>query len=401
MREFPAAGADVAAWRTGEPHALYLHIPFCTTKCTYCAFNTYTRMEALIPPFVAALCQELRLLATARPGLPVHTVFFGGGTPSLLSSSQLAEILTTIAAGFSLDAAAEITLEANPNDVERAYAREIYALGINRISLGMQSAQDHELRLFARRHGNAHLTRAVSAIRAAGFDDFNLDLIFGIPHQRLTEWLDSLQQAIRLGPTHFSLYALSLEEGTPLRDWVARGALPEPDDDCVAEMYECASERLAVAGYEQYEISNWCRPERESRHNLQYWRNLPYLACGPGAHGYADGIRYRNLRSPGRYIELLAEPAPSQFPLTPVVEHYERVNALTERAETIMMGLRLTQEGINLSTFRARFGVDLLAERAEAIARFQNAGLLMVADGTLRLTRAARFVSNAIILDLL
>ena len=157
---------------------------------------------------------------------------FGGGTPSLLNARQLSEILTTIADGFSLDAAAEITLEANPNDIDETYAREIRALGINRISLGMQSAQDHELRLFARRHGNEHLTRAVSAIRAAGFDDFNLDLIFGIPHQRLTEWRDSLQQALRLGPTHLSLYALSLEVGTPLRDWVARGELPEPDDDC-------------------------------------------------------------------------------------------------------------------------------------------------------------------------
>ena len=401
MREFPAVADEVEVRRASEPHALYLHIPFCTTKCTYCAFNTYTRMEALIPPFIAALCQELRLLATARPGLPVHTVFFGGGTPSLLNARQLSEILTTIADGFSLDAAAEITLEANPNDVDETYAREIRALGINRISLGMQSAQDHELRLFARRHGNEHLTRAVSAIRAAGFDDFNLDLIFGIPHQRLTEWRDSLQQALRLGPTHLSLYALSLEEGTPLRDWVARGELPEPDDDCIAEMYERASDWLAAAGYEQYEISNWCRSERECRHNLQYWRNLPYLACGPGAHGYADGIRYRNLRSPARYIELLTEPAPSEFPLTPVVEHYERVDAATERAETIMMSLRLTREGIDLATFRARLGVDLLAERAEAIARFQKAGMLMVVDGALRLTNAGRFVSNAILRDLL
>lgn len=387
--------------REDESHALYLHIPFCTTKCTYCAFNTYTKLEALIPPFVEAICQELRLLSTARPGLAIHTVYFGGGTPSLLTAPQLRKILTNITTGFLLDDNAEITLEANPNDVDEPYARELFALGINRISLGMQSAQEHELRLFARRHGNRHLIRAISALRCAGFSNFNLDLIFGIPHQSIGEWQDSLQQALRLNPTHLSLYALSLEKGTPLRDWVNNGELLEPDDDTAAEMYERASEWLDKSGYQQYEISNWCRPGYECRHNLQYWRNFPYLACGPGAHGFANGIRYRNLRSPKRYIELLGKPVSLEFPLTPVVEHFERVSALTERAETIMMSLRLTKEGINRDQFLERFGVDLLEERTEVINRFRNMGLLTISEGILRLTRAGRFVSNTILRDLI
>lgn len=401
MYGFPADTGITALGREDESHALYLHIPFCTTKCTYCAFNTYTKLEALIPPFVEAICQELRLLSTARPGLAIHTVYFGGGTPSLLTASQLGKILANITAGFSLDDNAEITLEANPNDVDEPYARELFALGINRISLGMQSAQEHELRLFARRHGNTHLIHAISALRYAGFSNFNLDLIFGIPHQSIGDWQDSLQQALRLNPTHLSLYALSLEKGTPLCDWVNNGELLEPDDDTVAEMYERASEWLDTSGYQQYEISNWCRPGYECRHNLQYWRNLPYLACGPGGHGFANGIRYRNLRSPKRYIELLGKPVSLEFPLTPVVEHFERVDELTERAETIMMSLRLTREGIHRDQFLERFGVDLLEERTEAINHFRNMGLLTISEGVLRLTRTGRFVSNTILRDLI
>ena len=402
MRGFPADAERDGQPGEAEGHALYLHIPFCTTKCTYCAFNTYTRMEALIPEFVAALCQELRLLAAARPRLPIITVFFGGGTPSLLSHRQLAEILATIAGQFALAADAEITLEANPNDMDAAYARGLRELGINRVSLGMQSAQERELRLFARRHGNAHLRRAVKALRAAGLDDFNLDLIFGIPHQRHDDWRDSLRQALRLQPAHFSLYALSLEPGTPLRDWVAMGVLPAPDDDASAEMYEWADAALGEAGYRQYEISNWCRPGRECRHNLQYWRNWPYLGCGPGAHGFAGGFRYRNLRSPAQYVDKLRNAsAIREFPLTPVCESYERVDAAGERADTLMMGLRLTREGIQLAEFRARFGADLLRERRSELQRFRQAGLIEIDDEALRLTSAGRFVSNAILSELI
>ena len=311
--------------------------------------------------------------------------------------------MNVIAYGFSLAADAEITLEANPNDVDKTYAAELFQMGINRISLGMQSTQEKELRLFARRHGNAHLIRAVSAVRQAGYHNFNLDLIYGSPHQSIEDWQDSLHQAIRLRPAHLSLYALSLEQGTPLYDWVMDGKLSTPHDDEIAEMYELATDELAAAGYRQYEISNWCLPGNESRHNLQYWRNLPYLACGPGAHGWANGIRYRNLRSPKQYIELLErslEPQPGEFPLSPVVEFHEQVTEQAEQTETMMMSLRLTQEGIALQQYQDRFGINLLEERAAAIQRFRELGLLAISAGALRLTREGRFVSNAILREL-
>ncbi|MCY3936005.1 MAG: radical SAM family heme chaperone HemW [Chloroflexi bacterium] len=388
--------------RREEPsHALYLHIPFCATKCTYCAFNTYTQMEAIIPSFVKALCLELRILSQARPGLPIHTVYFGGGTPSLLTASQLHAILDQIASGYKVQPDAEITLEANPNDLDEGYARELRALGIQRISLGMQSAQEKELRLFARRHGNAHLLRAVSAIRQAGIDNFNLDLIFGIPHQSLPDWQESLQQAIHLQPTHLSLYALSLEPGTPMREWVMSGQLPLPDEANTVAMYEWATDRLNAEGYQQYEISNWCRPGYESRHNLQYWRNLPYLACGPGAHGWANGVRYQNLLSPREYIDRLRQTVSIDFPLTPVVAEHETVDRKTQLAETLMMGLRLTQEGIPLHQLQQRFDVDLLQEKKAVIQRFCETGFLEITAGALRLTREGRFVSNAILRDLI
>ena len=360
-------------------------------------------MEELIPNFVSALCRELQLLSQARPKLSIHTVFFGGGTPSLLTPEQLETIMNVVATRFSLASDAEITLEANPNDVNKAYAGDLYHLGINRISLGMQSAQEKELRLFARRHGNTHLIRAITAIRQAGYENFNLDLIYGIPHQSIEDWQDSIQQAIRLHPSHLSLYALSLEKGTPLHGWVMNGQLPTPNDDTVAEMYELATDFLAAEGFLQYEISNWCKPGYESRHNLQYWRNLPYLACGPGAHGWANGIRYRNLRSPKQYIELLDGlngQLPRAFPLSPAVEFHEKVTEQAEQAETLMMSLRLTQEGISLKQFQNRFGIDLLEERFEAIQRFSEMGLLDISDGALRLSREGRFVSNAILRDL-
>ncbi len=358
------------------------------------------RLEALVPAFVAALCQELRLLSRSKPGLFLRTVFFGGGTPSLLKASQLAEILGVIRQEFVLDDEAEITLEANPNDIDEGYACALFELGINRISLGMQSSQEHELRLFARRHGNEHLLRAIAALRVAGLDNYNLDLIFGIPQQRTDSWEDTLQQALRLRPKHLSLYALGLEKGTPLYDWVARGILPRPDDDRVAEMYEFATDYLAKAGYPQYEISNWCLRGHECRHNLIYWRNEAYLACGPGAYGYAAGFRYRTIRSPQRYIAALQEAIPGPFPFTPALAHKEKVDAADELTDTLMMGLRLTEEGVDLSRFREPYALRRIEKMESAIARFREQGFLEMVGPSLRLTRAGRFVSNAILSEL-
>lgn len=387
-----------------EPLSLYLHIPFCTTKCTYCAFNTYTNLERLIPAFVDALSTEIALASRASGAgrRVVRSIFFGGGTPSLLSAAQFETILRTITDHFVVLPEAEITLEANPNDIDLAYCRDLRSLGLNRISLGMQSVNANELRLFARRHDNDAVARAVSAARMGGFDNLNLDLIYGIPHQTLESWQTTLNAAVALSPDHLSLYALGLEDGTPMKDWVLRGRLPEPDDDLTADMYEVASDMLAGAGFAQYEISNWSRPGRQCVHNLQYWYNLPYLGLGPGAHGFAEHVRYAVIASPQRYIaRLTAADMPAySFPLTPAVDTYERLEPSAEISETLIMWLRLTQEGVDRTLFRQRFGEDILNLHGEIIHRYQQGGLLEVDQERVRLTERGRLLSNMIFRDL-
>ncbi len=377
--------------------AIYLHVPFCSTKCTYCAFNTYTHLENLIEPFVAALIREIEIVAASQPNQPASTIFFGGGTPSLLTPEQFERILAALYAGFRVVEDAEITLEANPNDLSRDYLAALRGIGLNRISIGMQTANANELELFQRRHDNDSVVRAVSAARAAGFDNLNLDLIYGFPHQTLPSWETSLRQMLALRPDHVSLYALGLEEGTPLKVWVERGRLPEPDDDLAADMYELASDLLGGDGFEQYEISNWARPGHQCRHNLQYWHNDPYVGVGPGAHGWAGGVRYASVLSPQRYIKLMNEgDGAFAFPYTPATVDAVVVDRAGEISETLIMGMRLTREGISREGFVRRFGVDLLDIHGDTIRKYAEHGLLSVDSARVRLTDAGRLLSNVV-----
>lgn len=382
-------------------HALYIHIPFCTTKCTYCAFNTYTHLEALIPAFVDALKCELEIVAAARPRLPVATIFFGGGTPSLLSNAQFVEILTLVRSRFDLAHNIEITIEANPNDLNLSFLTGLRQAGINRLSIGMQSANAHELKLFARRHDHEVVTRIWPLVRQAGFDNVNLDLIYGAPYQTIDSWRHTLEETLKLAPEHVSLYALGLEDGTPLKEWVETGSVPRPDDDLTADMYDLATEVLDRAGYQQYEISNWCKPGHECRHNLQYWRNLPYVGVGPGAHGFAGGVRYATELSPQRYIRSLQTVAAHDFPITPAVVSMAPVDRSDEIADTLMMGLRLTREGIALKAFEERFGLSLLDLHGDVIEKHTRAGLLRVDETRVVLTERGRFLSNVVLRDLI
>lgn len=382
-------------------HAVYIHVPFCTTKCTYCAFNTYTNLENLVQPYTDAVANELVSVALSQPNTPVHTIFFGGGTPSLLTPAQFDQILNTIRQHYVLDADAEISLEANPNDITRPYLEALRATGLNRISIGMQSAIESELQMFARRHDNDAVVRAVSAARQAEFTNINLDLIYGIPHQTLTNWEQTLAQAVALQPDHLSLYALGLEEGTPMAAWVDRGRLPEPDDDLAADMYELATEVLARAGYVQYEISNWSRPGYECRHNLQYWTNDPYIGVGPGAHGFAGGVRYSVLLSPQRYIKaLMDQPLRQDFPRTAATDEANVLDRDAEIAETLIMSLRLTQWGVPRAVFAERFGIDLVDLHRDVIDKYVRQGLLEVDELRVRITERGRLLSNMIFREL-
>lgn len=391
-----------------KPYSIYLHIPFCIHRCAYCDFNTYAGISDLIPDYARALAREMDLLfSSAGERLPVHTIFFGGGTPSLLPIPELELIFSALTQNFNLLPDLEVTLEANPGTVSLDYLKELRRLGVNRLSLGMQSANTEELRLLERQHGFDDVVQAVRWARLAGFDNLNLDLIFGIPYQTLDEWRRSLSLALALKPEHFSLYALTLEHGTPMQHWVERGLLNEPDPDLAADMYELADELLTESGYGQYEISNWAKgnPDgslRSARHNLQYWRNLPYLGFGAGAHGYAGGYRTANVLAPAGYIRRCLEGSAQDFPRTPATAEANAIDGKAEIGETMMMGLRLTREGVSNQAFCRRFGASLQDVFGAQIKQLSTAGLLEWAgeDGdTLRLTPHGRLLGNRVFME--
>jgi oxygen-independent coproporphyrinogen III oxidase len=360
-------------------------------------------MDDQIDAFVQALAAEVRSLQRDQALLPIKTIFFGGGTPSMLSPAHYRALFDAINTSFAVMPDAEITLEANPNDLSLDYLHGLRAAGFNRLSIGMQSSKAEELALFERQHDMQMVVDAVKHARAAGFDDISLDLIFGNPHQTLMDWDHTLAQALALNPQHISLYNLELKGGTQLTQWVDAGVQPQPDDDLAADMYELATERLNAAGLRQYEISNWGLPGCESQHNLQYWRNLPYLGLGPGAHGFAGGLRYTVTSFPARYIEAMRQSTADslEFPRTPATAKAIPVDRETEMADTIMMGLRMTREGIQRAAFRQRFGHDLVMMQPEAIEKHIGYGLLHVDETVVRLTDEGRFLSNAVIRDLI
>ncbi|MCY4537788.1 MAG: radical SAM family heme chaperone HemW [Chloroflexi bacterium] len=384
------------------PLSTYIHIPFCETRCSYCAFNVYTDLESLIPAYIRALRQEIQVASANNPHREIHTVYFGGGTPSLLAARHYRDILHCLAKRFSLAVDLEVSIEANPNDISTAYLRELREAGINRLSVGMQSASGRVLRLFERRHDLDAVEYAVRCARQAGFDNVNLDVIFGSPGESLAEWKPTVDAILGYAPEHVSMYGLELKGGTSLRAQVDAGALPRPDDDNFADLYEFASRRLAGDGYAQYEISNWTRPQFECRHNLQYWRNLPYLGFGAGAHGFAGGVRYSNIANPVRYVESLNKRSGAEydFPLTPAVAKSTKVNSREDLYETVMMSIRLTREGIHRPTFRRRFGVDIADKFSVGIGKMQTLGLIHVERDRVRLSERGRLLSNAVIREL-
>jgi len=390
-----------------SPLSIYLHIPFCRHRCAYCDFNTYAGQEEFIPTYVDALCREIEFTGKNAPEkLSLHTVFFGGGTPSLLTPRQFEAVLQAISGHFDLSEP-EVTIEANPGTVSLADLRDLRSLGVNRISFGVQSANLSELRMLERQHSYFDVINAVTWARQAGFDNLNLDLIYGLPLQTLDNWSATLKLILGLAPEHLSLYALTMEHGTPFGRWSARGLMPLPDPDLAADMYEWAGEMLESAGYQQYEISNWAKPSSECRHNLQYWRGLPYLAAGAGAHGYVNSYRYSNVLRIKTYIERLTKQPcegskPSQglpFPLTPATVNHHCQTVQDDMGEFMITGLRLTLEGISAETFRERFGQDMGDVFGEEIEDLVRLGLLEWADGAgvrARLTRRGRLLGNQV-----
>ena len=335
--------------------SIYIHIPFCRTRCFYCDFNTFAGREGLIPDYVTALCSEI-LRQKPYADTPVYSVYFGGGTPSRLDVSDVQRIMAAVKDTFELTSDAEITFEMNPCDVTADYAAALADMGINRVSLGMQSAVPEELKRMGRRHTHEQTAAAVDVLRSAGLRNISLDLIYGYPEQTMENWQRSVAAAMELNVQHISLYALSVEEGSALRHQLEMGKLTLPDEELTVAMYEYAAHTLAEYGYRHYEISNWAVDEaHESRHNKQYWFVQPYYGFGAGAHGWIDAQRIRNEGEITKYIQMVNasdERFPAAAEIIPQEKHIEM-------QDVMMLGLRMLHEGITEERFRNRFGEDM------------------------------------------
>lgn len=391
--------------------SIYLHIPFCQHRCGYCDFNTYSGIDNLIPAYVDALETEIAYLAKKNPSsskLNVKTIYFGGGTPSLLPPGLIEKILNTIDKSYKVEEGCEITMEANPGTIAKQDLNTLFAMGINRLSFGVQSTNQDELNLLERLHGFSEVCNSVENARNAGFDNISLDLIFGLPEQNPIILEKSVRDVIRLLPEHLSLYALTVEEGTPLHNKVHKGEIPSPDPDLTADLYDLARQILTTENYVHYEISNWAKykPEKSlpiSRHNCQYWMNDPYIGFGAGAHGYIAGVRTINIANPFRYVNSMKEQSKvSDFPVTPATIEHTRIIKRRDMEDTMIMGLRMLQDGVSIDRFKKRFGVDFRNIFSEEINSQIKSGMLKwgnLEEKNLILTEKAYFLANRVFVE--
>jgi oxygen-independent coproporphyrinogen-3 oxidase len=392
-----------------KPLSVYIHVPFCTLKCSYCDFNSYAGIDDLVGPFVDALTTEIDLWGKVADERPVSTVFVGGGTPSLLPLPDVERIMTAVRKGFVLDSDAEVSFEANPGTVDLGYLRGLIDTGVNRLSFGVQSLHDDELVALDRIHTEGEARQGYEWAREAGFRRVNLDLIYGLPGQPIERWQATLEEAIGLAPEHLSLYALTIEEGTKLAYDVDHGHVTEPDADTQAEMYEWAMERLGATSYQQYEISNWSLQGEECRHNLVYWRNGEWLGLGPGAHAHWGGSRFASVYSPKQYIDRLKDasaeidPAADPAAVLDAMPHISFREAQPDElamADTAILALRLNA-GLELADFRERFGRHFEEVYAPVLPELTEDGLVERDDGIVRLTRRGRLLANEVFVRLL
>ncbi|MEO7507781.1 MAG: radical SAM family heme chaperone HemW [Pyrinomonadaceae bacterium] len=372
-----------------ELPGIYIHIPFCRSRCSYCDFATDIYEGGMADRYVDALTSEIVRFERDDARSPVDTVYFGGGTPSMLSSDQLARILDAVLTRFHVVSGAEITMEMNPGTLTPEILSAFRAHGVNRASFGAQTFDDGELKRLGRRHTADDVRQTIDHLRLAGFDNVSFDLIAGLPAQILEAWERNMDQALALRPEHLSLYLLEVHEGTPLADQIRKGQQPIPDDDLAAEMYEMLVAKTAAAGYEHYEISNFALPGYASRHNSKYWTGAPVFGFGCSAHSY-DGSRERwsNERDTARYVELIIAND------TPVVETIV-LNEQQVRAESIFLSLRMLR-GVDLRIHQERFGVDLRTEYRDDLARLTEAGLIEFDHDLLRLTPHGALMSNEV-----
>jgi oxygen-independent coproporphyrinogen III oxidase len=374
---------------------IYIHIPFCRSHCSYCDFATGMYEGELAEHYVRSVITEITKWSEVETPSAADTIYFGGGTPSLLTPLQIERILKAVHDRFDVIDGTEVTMEMNPasvsstDELSNQKLREFRRLGANRASFGAQTFDDRELKQLGRTHTSADIPSTFQRLRAAGFDNINFDLIAGLPGQTLAGWKRNLDLALNLRPEHLSLYLLDVHEGTPLADQIHRRLRPEPDDDLAGEMYGMMIDQVSAAGYGHYEISNFCLPGFQSRHNTKYWNGAPYYGFGCSAHSY-DGARRRwaNQREVAKYVELIETGQSTVVERTDLKEE-------DARSESIFLGLRLMR-GLDLEDYRLRFGADLRAQYDTELTRLRAAGLIEIDHKLLRLTTRGALLSNEV-----
>lgn len=372
--------------RDKSPSSLYVHIPFCTRRCYYCDFTVSVATKS-IDSYLDDLGREFQLLANHEVR-PLKTVFIGGGTPTLLSTSQLEHLFSLMKLNFIWGEDAEVSVEANPDSVNAEKLSVLRSFGVNRISFGAQTFNDRLLQAIGRTHSEETIHRSVHLAYEAGFNRVSVDLMFGLPEQTLDDVRDSLDKLLSLGVGHASVYWLKVESGTPFAVWQKRGKLVLPGEDLEADMYDLVRESLSQNGLHHYEVSNFARPGEEARHNLVYWHNEPYLAAGVGAHGYVSGVRYENVTHLKGYHDYLTR---GERPIAAT----DCVSALEACEDTMMLGLRL-REGVSRQRFEKRHGIDLDEVFGSTVRQLVEQNLLKWHEDYLRLTDAAWPIANVV-----
>jgi len=381
----------LAPSRPDAPLGIYIHIPFCAHICPYCDFNTYAGQNERIPTYVEAVVADLGVEAERFGRLPVASIFFGGGTPSLLTVDQIALLMLAVQSGFGVAPDAEVTLEANPNGLSEEWLCGIRAAGVNRISIGLQTTDRRGLRTLGRMHEATDAESAVTMAVAAGFERISLDLIFGWPGQTLASWQNDLQTVLSWSDgavRHLSLYSLIVEPGTPMADAVTRGIVTIPDDDATADLYEVAIAHMRAAGWQHYEIANFAATtEDQSVHNRIYWRNGSYLGVGAGAYGRTGAVRTMRHLLPATYTTEIGAGRSA-------TSNAETIDPVTSAGETIMLGFRLLDEGIERAAFLQRYGVSLDELYGPTLSEHIRLGLVDDLGDRIRLTSRGMMVAN-------
>lgn len=380
--------------RVSREAGIYIHVPFCARKCTYCNFNTTDYYDELAASYVEAVAKEIGWWGEQTGGLAIDTIFFGGGTPSIVEARHLDLLVRACRSSFDVTADAELTIEINPGTLSEDKAGHWRKSGINRASVGVQSFSDRELVSLSRTHSVEEARGTIAALRRAGFENVSLDLIAGLPGQTLSDWEFNLSEALDARVEHLSLYLLEVKEGTQLYAQIKRGARPRPDEDLAAEMYRMICEATRRAGYEHYEISNFARATAgrpspfRSKHNMKYWTAAPFYGMGCGAHAYDGRARWVNIKKTESYIDSVRATGQA------IAERNE-LSASDRAADALFMGLRLT-EGIRLDEFQKEYGFDVMARYGEELRRLEDAGLIETGERRLRLTDAGRLLSNEV-----